>query len=151
MHEKPILRVSTLLIEDDKILCVDYQSVRGERFYVFPGGALDPGETLREGAIREVREEAGFDCEIIKLVYFQDLLLDRKENYHILDYFFLGKRTSEIKYEVTTDNGKNLALVWVPLSEFSKIKFLPANIKTHLVEDYNNDFPMVRFFENVHE
>eukprot|EP00163_Fabomonas_tropica_P026152 TRINITY_DN4702_c0_g1_i2.p1 TRINITY_DN4702_c0_g1~~TRINITY_DN4702_c0_g1_i2.p1 ORF type:complete len:265 (+),score=43.35 TRINITY_DN4702_c0_g1_i2:590-1384(+) len=35
-----------------------------------PGGALDPGETLAEAVVREVREETGIKCEFVELLSF---------------------------------------------------------------------------------
>jgi|SRR6266404_2602110 len=32
----------------------------------FPKGKLDPGETIEEAALREVREETGLDCRITR-------------------------------------------------------------------------------------
>lgn len=32
----------------------------------FPKGKLDPGETIQQAALREVKEETGLDCRIIK-------------------------------------------------------------------------------------
>src|SRR5689334_5103440 len=43
----------TLLFEDSD------PGIPGTRWWVTPGGGVDPGETLRETAIREVREETG--------------------------------------------------------------------------------------------
>lgn len=36
--------------------------------WCLPGGALDPGETVTESCIREVREETGLDVEVVRLV-----------------------------------------------------------------------------------
>lgn len=33
-----------------------------------PGGAIEPGESVREAALREVKEETGLEVEIIRLV-----------------------------------------------------------------------------------
>ncbi|MFV2039747.1 MAG: NUDIX hydrolase [Acidimicrobiales bacterium] len=36
--------------------------------WTFPKGKLDPGETIEECALREVREETGYSCELLELV-----------------------------------------------------------------------------------
>lgn len=35
----------------------------------FPGGVLDPGETLEEGARREIKEESGIDVGTVSLFF----------------------------------------------------------------------------------
>ncbi len=40
-----------------------------DRFWVLPGGDLEPGETSREAAIREVKEETGIDVDILRLLW----------------------------------------------------------------------------------
>lgn len=37
-------------------------------FWSIPGGAMEPGETIRQTAIREVREETGIEVEPTRLV-----------------------------------------------------------------------------------
>ena len=36
--------------------------------WVLPGGGLDPGETPEEGALRELLEETGFQCTLVRKV-----------------------------------------------------------------------------------
>lgn len=41
---------------------------RDQVYWCLPGGALECDETLEEGALRELREEAGVDGRILRLV-----------------------------------------------------------------------------------
>ena len=55
----------------------------------FPGGVVEDGETLEEGAIREVLEETNIVCEV------QDLLFtDHNEKYDTSIAIFRGKYIS---------------------------------------------------------
>lgn len=59
-------------------------------YYTLPGGAVEPGETLEEGAIREVKEETGFDVEIngvfsVSEAFFED------RGHHVIFFTFRGK------------------------------------------------------------
>jgi ADP-ribose pyrophosphatase YjhB (NUDIX family) len=36
--------------------------------WAIPGGGMEPGESVRQAAVREVREETGIDCEVTGLV-----------------------------------------------------------------------------------
>ncbi len=67
------IRVTGILIEDDKILLVK-QKVSDKRNWSLPGGKLERGETLEQALIREMNEETGFDVDIIKLLYVCDVL-----------------------------------------------------------------------------
>jgi ADP-ribose pyrophosphatase YjhB (NUDIX family) len=37
-------------------------------YWSIPGGGLEPGESVRQATVREVKEETGIDCEVIGLV-----------------------------------------------------------------------------------
>ena len=61
------MRAAVVLIEEDSVALIE--RVRdGRRYYLFPGGGVEPGETPEGAAAREAREELGLTVEIIRLV-----------------------------------------------------------------------------------
>lgn len=58
------------------------RSFRGD--WVLPKGRVEEGETLQETALREVKEESGLECEIIKYIGFvrYNFRLQNKEVVH---------------------------------------------------------------------
>jgi 8-oxo-dGTP diphosphatase len=58
---------AAVIIQDGKVLIA--QRMPGDSLeyrWEFPGGKLDPGETVEECIVREIKEELGVDIEIIK-------------------------------------------------------------------------------------
>jgi len=53
-----------VILEDGRLLLILMENLAGARVWTFPKGHLEPGETPRDAALREVAEETGFDCEI---------------------------------------------------------------------------------------
>jgi ADP-ribose pyrophosphatase YjhB (NUDIX family) len=37
-------------------------------YWSIPGGGIQPGETIKQAAVREVKEETGIDCEVTGLI-----------------------------------------------------------------------------------
>jgi 8-oxo-dGTP diphosphatase len=54
-----------LLINDDRVLLV--KQTFGPKLWSLPGGTVEPGESLANAAIREVREETGLDVTVTGL------------------------------------------------------------------------------------
>jgi 8-oxo-dGTP pyrophosphatase MutT (NUDIX family) len=50
---------------DAPVALVAHRSVRGSLQWTLPKGAQEPGETVTETALREVREETGLEVELI--------------------------------------------------------------------------------------
>ncbi|MFS1512256.1 NUDIX hydrolase [Chengkuizengella sp. SCS-71B] len=59
--------VAVLAIYEDKMIVVEqYRKPLEKNQIEIPAGKLDPGEEPKEAALRELKEETGFDCGSIK-------------------------------------------------------------------------------------
>lgn len=63
------LRVAAycVIIDDGRILLAHWNE-RGKHGWTLPGGGLEPGEDPADAAVREAKEESGYDVELTGLV-----------------------------------------------------------------------------------
>jgi 8-oxo-dGTP diphosphatase len=61
-------KTSTAIIPfpEDKILLVKRKTVPFKGYWALPGGRMDPGETIEQTIIREVKEETGLEVAIVR-------------------------------------------------------------------------------------
>jgi ADP-ribose pyrophosphatase YjhB (NUDIX family) len=83
----PKIDVRAAVISENKILLV---KERGDG-WTLPGGWVDPGESASEAAVRETREESGYDVNAVKLMAIYDR--DRQGHppcpFHVYKVIFL--------------------------------------------------------------
>ena len=67
----PLIRnaARALILRDGEILLLRKEDDDGSERYALPGGAQDPGETLRQALNRECLEEIGTEVEIRDLLH----------------------------------------------------------------------------------
>jgi len=63
-------RTATAIIPfpPDKILLIKRKTVPFKGYWALPGGRVDPGETVEQTIVREVKEETGLDVTVIRKV-----------------------------------------------------------------------------------
>jgi len=61
--ERPIVAVLAVVLRSDRFLIVQRAQQPNAGRWGFPGGVLELGETVAEGAMRELREETGIVAE----------------------------------------------------------------------------------------
>lgn len=63
--EKPPVSVA-IIVDAGKVLMARRRASEGDISWVFPGGAIEAGESPEEAAVREVGEETGLKVEAVK-------------------------------------------------------------------------------------
>lgn len=75
--------------QENKVLMVKNKGEQSS-YYTLPGGAVEPGETLVEGAIREVKEETGLEVEVNGIVGIHEAFF-KARGHHAVFFHFRGK------------------------------------------------------------
>ncbi len=80
------IRVGAVVFDADNRLLLVRQNNRP--FWVLPGGTLEPGETIAECIIREIKEEAALDITLKQLLFVADFFTPTGGQ--VLDVVFLA-------------------------------------------------------------
>lgn len=117
----PKAAVSTVVIVDGRVLLVERGKGAPRGLWSFPGGHVEPGEKVRDAAIREVAEETGLDIEITGLVDVRDVLYSRPDGSLRLHYVlnvFSGRLRNGSAAEPAF-GGDVMDARFIPLSELA--------------------------------
>jgi len=101
--------VVTRVIGDRLQVACIYREARGD--WTFPKGKLDGEETFEEGALREVREETGMTCSIVRFIGTTQYI-HRKGKPKIVAYYLMTVDDGEFEPSEEVDD-----LVWVDAGE----------------------------------
>ena len=89
--DKPVCGVGVVCLKDDQVLLVKRAKPPITRQWSIPGGGQELGETTREAALRELKEETGVDAELIGLIDVIDTVREDEEgriqfHYTLVDF-----------------------------------------------------------------
>ena len=115
-----------VIIKGKKILLIKVKNLSGKIVRTFPKGHIEKGETVKNAALREVSEETGYSCRIIKPLgdtrYFfkrQNRFVNKKVIWFLMvPLKKIGKHDNEI-----------LTTQWVDINEATKYLKYPSDLK----------------------
>lgn len=124
------VRPSALIVQNKSLLTLRY-NYGGKDVYMLPGGNVDPGETLPETIIRELREELGVEVKVSTFRGMGEIVswLNKED---VLHCFF----SADITHGMPVINPANCSakeICWVPQDQISSKIFYP-NIPDSLSE-----------------
>jgi 8-oxo-dGTP diphosphatase len=132
MKMKTIIVTACLIEKNKKFLLVQEKQPRAYKLWNLPAGKLEADINLVENAIKEAREETGYDVEIEKLVsIFEEF---EKNERDVIIFVFKAKITGG-KMKIPKD--EILQVRWFTFEEIKKMKkqlrgkYVLASIQRH--------------------
>jgi 8-oxo-dGTP pyrophosphatase MutT (NUDIX family) len=105
--------------DGSNLLMVKVENLEGELAWTFPKGHIEKGEKARDAALREVEEETGYRCEIIKP--FDKVQYWFKRDGQLVKKMVTWFLMKPLKKTGTHDAEEILETRWVPMEEASTI------------------------------
>ena len=120
--DKPIRKaVRCYLIKDNEVVVTKYKKGnKKERYYDIPGGKIDEGESPKQTAIREMKEETGIEIQNLK--YKGIMTIEYPDRLFIFDTFITKEYEGEPQeFEENTSE-------WIDIDELLKKEKILSNI-----------------------
>ena len=118
-------RAGVIIVHEKKILLM-YRKKNNAEYYCIPGGHIEPKETAKEAAIREIKEETTLD---VKLVDFMVELENqgRKETYFFAKSFLGSVKLSGEERERNSPSDM-FKLEWIDKEKLSELLIYPKEL-----------------------
>lgn len=131
--------VRTYLIEDDKVIVINYKN-HDTGYFDIPGGKINDNETADEASIREFKEETGIT--ITKQHCIGHSVVEYPERIYAFDVFIVDEYSGEpLEFEENKSMWFNINDLYQETKLFSSIeviKYLKDNMNVKVVCDSNH-------------
>jgi len=122
-HTRPAVGVATVVVKDG-LIAIGRDTRKGKNIYGVPGGHWESGETLKECAIREVREESGLEVNHVQLISVYDFYRPDKQK----SYVTIGMKADYVSGEFKNlDEEGRLDWQWYKPEEALRLNLFPAD------------------------
>lgn len=142
-----MVRTRAVIFDENGKVLVQHHSSSDPDFYRLPGGGVRLREKIEDSVVREIREEAGLNVRVDRLLWVRDFL--DQFPYHSIELFFLATVVGgEFK---PTPEAENIELLFVTPEELDKRVFYPKAFipKLKLLRDNRSWIEQNPYFRSV--
>ena len=133
------VRVVGLVFSGERVLVVEHLD-DGARWYCFPGGALEHGESPEQGVERELIEELALECEVGPLVAVGYHIGDTKQSVEL--YF----RCTATERELVSHSEHVVSAQFVHPSELPALNVHPIELSEALATAPERALGTLRYY-----
>lgn len=117
---RPRACVSAALFRDRSVLLVQRGKAVAQGLWSLPGGRIEPGETARAAAEREVHEETGLVASLTGVVDIHDVIA-RADGGRLLSHYVIGVFFGRTGAGEPRAGGDASCVRFVPLDELERL------------------------------
>jgi len=125
---RPICAVGVVVRKDGCVLLIQRAKPPRMGEWAIPGGAIELGETVREAARREVREECGIEIQIDGLVEDFDII-ERDESGRVQFHYAIFEMAGSYAQGELSISDEVMDTRWVSLKNLSDYALRPKTIE----------------------
>ena len=128
-------RVAGLVIHNNRALL---HRLEADEFWALPGGRVELMENSQDAVLREIKEEAGVNAELIRLLWIVENFFasDELKNHEICFYYHLMFPDTTPLLQLAEfdgiENGIQIIFKWFDLSELQNTVLYPTFLKTKI-------------------
>src|ERR687894_2430575 len=109
---RPFLAASIAVLRGDRVLVAARGRGAMTGRYSLPGGLVEPGETLAEASLRELREEVGVEAEMIGFLTHAEVI-ERDEDSRVQHHFVICAHAARWRAGEPQASAEAIDLRWV--------------------------------------
>src|SRR3712207_1239667 len=121
---RPFLAASIAVLRDGRVLVAARGRGPMAGRYSLPGGLVEPGETMAEAALRELREEVGVEAEIVGFLDHAEIV-ERDEGGRVKHHFVICAHAARWLAGEPQIGVEALDVRWVREDELARLPTTP--------------------------
>jgi len=129
----PVVCVGVVCIESGMVLLVKRAGEPNKGYWSIPGGRVEFGETLREAALREIREETGLSVRLGRLIEAVDII-GKDDAGHVKYHYVVIDYEGYIEGGELRAGGDAEEVRWIPLERLRDYQVTNSTIS--LIEEH---------------